>query len=79
MDRLVLDPEENIYVWPGDSLTLVRSPKTFSVFGATQNNNLVPFNAPQLSLAQAIARAGGLLDALADPAESFCSGLSSRP
>ena len=35
MDRLVSDPAENIYAWPGDVLTLIQVPQTFSVFGAT--------------------------------------------
>ena len=71
MDSVVLDPSENVQVWPGDSITLVHAPKTFSVFGATTNNNQLPFDAAQLSLAQAIARAGGLLDSRADPAGIF--------
>jgi hypothetical protein len=31
MERLVSDPAENIYAQPGDVLTLVRVPQTFSV------------------------------------------------
>lgn len=71
MESIVLDPATNIFVWPGDSITLVHAPKTFSVFGATQNNSLLPFNASSVNLAQAIARAGGLQDARADPAGVF--------
>lgn len=71
MDRLVLDPLENVLVWPGDSISIVHVQKTFSVFGATQNNSQLPFNSAQLNLAQAIARAGGLLDARADPSGVF--------
>jgi polysaccharide export outer membrane protein len=71
MDTLVSDPEENIYAWPGDVITLVRVPQTFSVFGATLNNSQVPFGADRLNLAQAIAKAGGLQDTRADPAGVF--------
>jgi polysaccharide export outer membrane protein len=71
MDTLVSDPAENIYAWPGDVITLVRVPQTFSVFGATQNNTQLPFGADRINLAQAIAKAGGLQDARADPAGVF--------
>jgi polysaccharide export outer membrane protein len=71
MTTLVSHPEENIYAWPGDAITLVRVPQTFSVFGATLNNSQLPFGADRINLAQAIARAGGLQDARADPAGVF--------
>ena len=45
MERLVSDPAENIYAWPGDVLTLIQVPQTFSVFGATGTNSEVPFGA----------------------------------
>src|SRR5277367_1264436 len=79
MDRLVSDPGENIYVWPGDIITLVKAPQTFSVFGATQSNMQLPFNASRLSLAQAVARAGGLTDMLADPAGVFLFRFEPQP
>jgi polysaccharide export outer membrane protein len=71
MDRLVSDPHENVYVWPGDIITLIKAPQTFAVFGATLNNTLLPFNSDRLSLAQAVARAGGLEDVRADPSGVF--------
>jgi polysaccharide export outer membrane protein len=71
MTTLVSDPQENIYVWPGDVITVVQKPEMFSVFGATLNNTQVPFGAGQLDLAQAIAKAGGLQDQRADPEGVF--------
>jgi len=71
MTTLVSDPHDNIYAWPGDVITIERTPKTFLVFGATSTNNQVPFGAPRLDLAQAIAKAGGLLDQRADPEGVF--------
>jgi polysaccharide biosynthesis/export protein len=71
MDRLVSDPAENIYVWPGDVITVVRAPQTFSVFGATTNNTEIPIDAARMNLAQAIAKAGGLQDMRADPGGVF--------
>ena len=71
MEQLVSDPAENIYAWPGDVLTLVRVPQTFSVFGATGQNMQVTFGAEKVTLAEALAKAGGLQDLRADPAGVF--------
>ncbi len=71
MGRLISDPQANIYVWPGDTITLIKAPRTFSVFGATLNNPVVPVDEDQMNLAQAIAKAGGLEDLRADPAGVF--------
>jgi polysaccharide export outer membrane protein len=71
MDKLVSDPAENIYAWPGDVLTLVQEPQTFSVFGATAQNSEVPFGAEHITLAEALAKAGGLQDLRADPQGIF--------
>jgi polysaccharide export outer membrane protein len=66
LQRIVADPRENIYLRPGDDLFVYRSPLTFTVFGATGRNGQIPFEASQLSLAEALAKAGGLLDHRAD-------------
>jgi polysaccharide biosynthesis/export protein len=71
MEQLVSEPAENIYAWPGDLLTLVHIPQTFSVFGATGTNMQVTFGAEKITLAEALAKAGGLLDLRADPAGVF--------
>ncbi|HYZ40285.1 MAG TPA: hypothetical protein VE687_06620, partial [Stellaceae bacterium] len=71
MERLVSDPAENIYAQPGDVLTLVQLPQTYSVLGATGQNAQVPFNAERITLAEAIAKAGGLQDQRSDPAGVF--------
>jgi polysaccharide export outer membrane protein len=71
MEKLVSDPAENIYAWPGDVLTLVRIPQTFSVFGATGQNIQLSFNSEKVTLAEALAKAGGLQDLRADPAGVF--------
>src|SRR5579884_4532804 len=71
MERLVDDPAENIYAWPGDVLTLVVTPQHFSVLGATGENAQLRFNAAHMTLVQALARAGGLQDQRSDPAGVF--------
>ncbi|MGD9615556.1 MAG: polysaccharide biosynthesis/export family protein [Alphaproteobacteria bacterium] len=71
MERLVSNPAENIYAQPGDVLTLVRLPQSFTVFGAAGTNALIPFTAERMTLAEALAKAGGLQDLRSDPAGVF--------
>ncbi len=71
MERLVSNPAENIYAQPGDVLTLVRMPQSFTVFGATGTNALIPFTAERMTLAEALAKGGGLQDLRSDPAGVF--------
>jgi polysaccharide export outer membrane protein len=68
---LLADRSEDIYAEPGDVLTLERVPRTFSVFGAAGRNALITFDAARLSLAEALAKAGGLRDGRADPSGVF--------
>jgi polysaccharide biosynthesis/export protein len=71
MERLVSDPGENIYAQPGDVLTLVRIPQTYSVLGATGQNAQLTFNAEKITLVEALAKAGGLQDSRSDPTGVF--------
>jgi len=70
-ERLVADPAEDIYARPGDVLTLVRIPQTFSVFGATGRNTSITFDAEKLTLSEALAKSQGLRDDLANPKGVF--------
>ena len=71
LERLVADPTENIYAQPGDILTLVRIPQTFSVFGATGRNAAITFEADKITLSEALAKSRGLNDDLANPKGVF--------
>jgi polysaccharide export outer membrane protein len=71
LKTLVEHPEEDIFAEPDDVLTLVRRPKTFSTFGATGKNTAITFDSEKLSLAEALAKAGGLVDERADPRAVF--------
>jgi len=71
MAVLVSDPAENIYAQPGDVLTLVRLPETFTAFGATGSNAQIPFTSEKMTLVEALAKAGGLQDQRSDPAGVF--------
>ena len=68
---LVYEPINNIYVHPNDTIYLYREPQTFLAFGAVGNQQQIPFGAWRLTLAEALARAGGLNDNLADAAAVF--------
>jgi len=79
---LVYEPANNIFVHPGDTIYLYREPQTFLAFGAFNNINAfstteaargqqLPFGAWRITLAEAVAKAGGLRDDLADPASVF--------
>ncbi len=61
------DPREDVFMQPADVVTLVRDPQTFTASGATGRNALVPFETPKLSLDEALAKAGGVLDDRGDP------------
>jgi polysaccharide export outer membrane protein len=69
--RVIANPKENIYLRPNDVLTLVREPQTFIAYGATGRNAEIPFEADGISLAQALSKAGGLLDERSDPQGVF--------
>jgi len=70
-NTILAHPEENIYVMPSDDVTVIRDPQTFTAFGGTGRNAQVPFDAAGITLEEAIAKAGGLLDYRADPAGVF--------
>uniref|UniRef100_UPI003D35978A polysaccharide biosynthesis/export family protein n=1 Tax=unclassified Methylobacterium TaxID=2615210 RepID=UPI003D35978A len=71
MTAIVSNPRENIYLRPGDVLTLVRDPQTFLAVGALGNSTELPFAAEGITLAQALAKSRGLSDAQADPQGTF--------
>jgi len=68
---LVDKPSENIYVHPGDTVYVNRERRTYLVFGATQQAGRIDFDDSNLTLGEAIAKTGGLVDERADPAQVF--------
>ena len=68
---LINSPKENIFARPGDTITVVRYPLTFTAVGATLYNAVVPFEAVGISLEEAIGKAQGLIDQRADPEGVF--------
>jgi polysaccharide export outer membrane protein len=66
LQRVTVDSHENIFMRPGDVVTLVQDPQTYVIAGATTQNGEIPFGTDQLSLAQALVKVGGLADFRAD-------------
>ncbi|MDQ0133620.1 polysaccharide export outer membrane protein [Neorhizobium galegae] len=60
-------PQENIYVQPGDTIFVDRNRRTFLAFGLTGESGRFDFDDSDLSLGEALAKAGGLLDDKAEP------------
>jgi len=70
-NRLIAEPENNINVLPGDTIYVFSEQQTFLAFGATGQQGQFNFDQDRLSLAEAVAKAGGLIDGQADPRTVF--------
>ncbi len=83
---LIYDPRNNVWVHPGDTIYVYRQPQTFLAFGAfafgaanaTSQQAQFPFDKWRITLAEAIAKTGGLLDTQADPASVYLYRRESR-
>lgn len=71
MQALLANSAENIYVRPGDLVTVIRAPQSFTAVGATGRQAVVGFDGGGLTLEEALGKAGGLLDERADPRGVF--------
>lgn len=71
LDDLQRSEAGQMRVFPGDRITLLRDPESFSVMGAAGQTAQIPFNRPSMSLAEAVARAGGSDRNQGDPAAVF--------
>ena len=66
LDTIIQLPSENIPLAANDVVTVLFQPQYFTVLGATATNAEIPFEAQGISLVQAMARSGGLVDTRAD-------------
>lgn len=79
LTSIVANPSYNINLTPGDVVYVSREPRFFMVFGATPapgavggiQNRRFPFESENLTLAEAIAKAGGLDSNRSDPSSVF--------
>jgi polysaccharide biosynthesis/export protein len=75
---LVYEPTNNGYLEGNDTIYVYREPQTFVVFGASGQQGQFNFEAWRVSLAEAVGKAGGLNDTLADPSAVFLYRAESR-
>jgi polysaccharide export outer membrane protein len=62
LETIIEDPRQNISLQAGDVVTALFQPLSFTTLGATGKNDEIPFETQGISLAQALARSGGLID-----------------
>jgi polysaccharide biosynthesis/export protein len=66
MQTVIRDPRQNVPLKAGDIVTALYQPYSFTALGATGKNDEINFEAQGITLAQALARAGGLQDSRSD-------------
>jgi polysaccharide export outer membrane protein len=66
LETVIRDPRQNVSLQAGDVIAAMSQPLSFTVLGATGKNEEINFEAQGITLAQALARAGGLQDFRAD-------------
>lgn len=66
LDTVIRDPRQNVPLRPGDVVTAIYQPLSFTALGATGKNEEISFEAQGITLAQALARAGGTIDSRSD-------------
>lgn len=66
LERVIQDPKQNVYLQPGDVVTALFQPLSFTALGATGKNEEINFEATGLTLAQALGRMAGVRDVQAD-------------
>jgi len=71
LETIIEDPHQNVILAPGDVVTALYQPLSFTLLGAAGHNEEVNFEAQGISLAQALARAGGVRDDIGDPRGVF--------
>lgn len=71
LGTLAENPSLDVSAYPGDKLTLINRPLTYSVLGASGRVEQLPFSQSSISLAEAVASAGGVNPGFGDPAAIF--------
>ncbi len=87
LTAIVKDPAQNVELAPGDVVYVSREQKVFLVFGATPtpgsiggtNDRRFVFDNDNMSLTEAVAKAGGLLSVSANPQAVFVFRMEPRP
>jgi len=66
LQTVIRDPRQNVPLQAGDVVTAIFQSLSFTALGSTNKNEEINFEAQGISLAQALARSGGLNDARSD-------------
>jgi polysaccharide export outer membrane protein len=66
LQTVIRDPRQNVSLQAGDVVTAIAQSLSFTALGSTIKNEEINFEAQGISLAQALARAGGLNDNRSD-------------
>jgi polysaccharide export outer membrane protein len=71
MSELFDNPDLDVRAYPGDRFALVEDPRTFSILGASGRVEQRSFDRSAMTLAEAVASAGGVNPNTGDPAAIF--------
>ena len=71
LSDILAEPRQDIRIFPSDRILLVRAPQSFSVLGGAGKSDQIAFNAPRLSLVEAVAQSGGSSSYAGDPRAIF--------
>jgi polysaccharide export outer membrane protein len=78
LDTIIQDPKQNVPLQAGDVITAMYQPLSFTALGASGKNDEINFETQGISLAQALARSGGLIDSRSNPSGVFVFRLEPR-
>ncbi|MGH8290024.1 MAG: polysaccharide biosynthesis/export family protein [Steroidobacteraceae bacterium] len=71
LETIIRDPHQDVNLLPGDVVTALYQPYSFMALGATGKDEEINFETQGISVAQALARSGGLLDERSNPKGVF--------
>ncbi len=71
LSKLANSPRNNVPLQPGDQIFMYQNPQKYVALGASMTNSEVNFASDNLTLSEAMGRAGGLDDKRSDPAGVF--------
>jgi polysaccharide biosynthesis/export protein len=78
LETIIQDPKQNVSLQSGDVITALFQPLSFTALGASGKNDEINFETQGISLAQALARSGGLIDSRSNPTGVFVFRLEKR-